>query len=94
MTFLILIASFNRITGEQHGQGHLEERYGAEMSPALISSVTDAVSDDVKAWQAGPLDALYPILCLARRCMARHAASSRLARACHASRSASSYLPG
>ena len=45
-------------------QGHLEEMYGAEVSPALISSVTDAVSDDVKAWQARPLDALYPILYL------------------------------
>ena len=38
-------------------QGHLEEMYGAEVSPALISSVTDAVSDDVTAWQACPLDA-------------------------------------
>ncbi len=45
-------------------QGHLEEMYGAEVSPALISSVTDAVSDDVKAWQARPLDAVYPILYL------------------------------
>lgn len=38
--------------------------YGAEVSPALISSVTDAVSDDMKVWQARPLDALYPILYL------------------------------
>jgi len=45
-------------------QGHLEEMYGAEVSPALISSVTDGVSEDVKAWQARPLDALYPILYL------------------------------
>lgn len=45
-------------------QSHLEEMYGADVSPTLISSVTDAVSDDVKAWQARPLDALYPILYL------------------------------
>lgn len=41
-------------------QSHLEEMYGAEVSPTLISSVTDAVMDDAKAWQARPLDALYP----------------------------------
>ena len=45
-------------------QSHLEEMYGAEVSPALISNVTDAVSEDVKAWQARPLNALYPILYL------------------------------
>lgn len=37
-------------------QAHLEEMYGAEVSPSLISSVTDAVIDEVKAWQSRPLD--------------------------------------
>jgi putative transposase len=45
-------------------QSHLEEMYGAEVSPTLISSVTDAVMDEAKAWQARPLDALYPIVYL------------------------------
>ena len=45
-------------------QGHLEEIYGTEVSPTLISSVTDAVIEDVKAWQSRPLDALYPIIYL------------------------------
>jgi putative transposase len=45
-------------------QGHLEEMYGTEVSPALISSVTDAVMDEVKAWQARPLDGVYPIVYL------------------------------
>jgi putative transposase len=45
-------------------QSHLEEMYGAQVSPTLISSVTDAVMDEVKAWQARPLDALYPIVYL------------------------------
>ena len=36
-------------------QAHLEEMYGAEVSPSLISSVTDAVVDEVKAWQSRPL---------------------------------------
>ncbi|WP_210546141.1 IS256 family transposase [Rhodoferax sp. PAMC 29310] len=43
-------------------QGHLQEMYGAEVSPTLISSVTDAVMDEVKAWQSRPLEALYPIV--------------------------------
>ena len=43
-------------------QSHLEEMYGAEVSPSLISSVTDAVADEVKAWQVRPLDAIYPIV--------------------------------
>jgi putative transposase len=43
-------------------QGHLEEMYGTEVSPSLISSVTDAVIDEVKIWQSRPLDALYPIV--------------------------------
>jgi putative transposase len=45
-------------------QGHLEEMYGAEVSPSLISSITDAVADEVKAWQARPLDPVYPIVYL------------------------------
>ena len=45
-------------------QGHLEEMYGTEVSPTLISTVTDAVIEDAKAWQSRPLDALYPIVYL------------------------------
>lgn len=43
-------------------QGHLEEIYGVDVSPTLISSVTEAVSEEVKIWQNRPLDALYPIV--------------------------------
>jgi len=45
-------------------KAHLEEMYGAEVSPTLISSVTDAVMDEVRTWQSRPLDALYPIVYL------------------------------
>lgn len=45
-------------------QSHLEEMYGAEISPTLISAVTEAVVEEVKAWQARPLDPLYPIIYL------------------------------
>src|SRR5215203_1178770 len=45
-------------------QSHLEEIYQVEVSPALISSVTDAVIEEARVWQNRPLDALYPILYL------------------------------
>jgi transposase-like protein len=45
-------------------QAHLEEMYGTEVSPNLISSVTDAVVEEVKAWQASPLNPIYPIVYL------------------------------
>jgi putative transposase len=45
-------------------QGHLEEIYGVEVSPTLISNVTDAVVEEVKAWQSRPLEPVYPILYL------------------------------
>jgi len=40
------------------------ELYGADISPALVSQVTDAVLDKVTEWQTRPLDAVYPILYL------------------------------
>lgn len=43
---------------------HLQEMLGVEVSPTLISAITDTVADEVRAWQARPLDRLYPILYL------------------------------
>ena len=43
-------------------QSELEEAYGTDVSPALISSVTDSVMEDVKEWQSRPLSPIYPIL--------------------------------
>lgn len=43
-------------------QGHLEEVYGTEVSPTLISTMTDAVLEDVRLWQSRPLEAVYPML--------------------------------
>jgi putative transposase len=42
--------------------GHLRELYGIEVSPDLISAVTDAVLEEVAAWQARPLEPVYPIV--------------------------------
>ena len=43
-------------------QGFLAEQYGTEMSPEFISSVTDAVMAEVGAWQARPLEPMYPVV--------------------------------
>ena len=43
-------------------QGHLTELYGIDVSPDLISRVTDAVLDEVREWQSRPLDLVYPIV--------------------------------
>ncbi len=43
-------------------QGWLKEQYGAEVSPDLISSITDAVVDEIKEWQNRPLERMYPVV--------------------------------
>ncbi len=43
-------------------QGHLAELYGVEVSPDLISTVTDAVLEEVQEWQNRPLEPLYPVV--------------------------------
>ena len=43
-------------------QGHLREFYAVEVSPDLISRVTDAVLDEVRDWQNRPLDTVYPVV--------------------------------
>lgn len=45
-------------------QGHLEEIYGIDVSPTLISNVTEAVQDEVRSWQNRPLEPIYPIVYL------------------------------
>lgn len=45
-------------------QGHLKDMYGVDVSPDLISRVTDAVMDEVAAWQNRPLNQIYPVVFL------------------------------
>jgi len=45
-------------------QSHLEEMYGVDVSPTLISQVTEAVTEEVRLWQNRPLDDIYPIVYL------------------------------
>ena len=42
--------------------GHLRDLYGVDVSPDLISTVTDAILDEVAAWQARPLEPVYPLV--------------------------------
>lgn len=57
-----IISLYARGLSTREIQQHLEEIYHVEVSPALISIVTDAVIDEVKAWQNRQLDAIYPII--------------------------------
>ena len=57
-----VLALYARGLSTREIQDHLEELYGVEVSPTLISNVTDAVLDEVRTWQARPLASVYPIL--------------------------------
>ncbi len=57
-----IIALYARGLSTREIGAELTELYGAEISPTLISNVTDSVLEEVQAWQARPLDAVYPIL--------------------------------
>ena len=59
-----IISLYARGLSTREIQQHLEEIYHVEVSPALISSVTDEVIEEVKTWQNRQLDAVYPIMYL------------------------------
>jgi len=54
-------------------KAHLEEIYGVDVSPTLVSQVTQAVTEEITLWQNRPLDEVYPIMYLdAVRVKVRH----------------------
>jgi putative transposase len=57
-----IIALYARGLTMREMQGYLGEMYGIEVSPALISTVTDAVLGEVTAWQNRPLEPVYPVV--------------------------------
>jgi putative transposase len=57
-----IISLYARGLSTREIQQNLEEIYHVEVSPALISNVTDEVIEEVKAWQNRQLDEVYPIL--------------------------------
>ena len=59
-----IIALYSRGLSVRDIQAHLQEIYGVEVGHDLISRVTDAVMEDVRAWQQRPLDDVYPVVSL------------------------------
>jgi transposase-like protein len=57
-----IVAMYARGMTVREIQGFLAEQYGTEVSPDFISSVTDAVMAEVTAWQARPLEPMYPVV--------------------------------
>lgn len=57
-----IISLYARGLSTREIQQHLEEIYQVEVSPALISTVTDEVIDEVREWQERPLESFYPIV--------------------------------
>jgi putative transposase len=57
-----IIAMYARGMTVREIQGFLAEMYSVDVSPDLISSVTDAVMSEVTAWQSRPLEQVYPVV--------------------------------
>ena len=57
-----IIALYARGMTTRDIRAHLREIYGVEVSPDLISRVTDGVLEELQEWQARPLDAVYPVV--------------------------------
>jgi putative transposase len=59
-----ILALYSRGMSTRDISAHLQEIYGVEVGRDLISKVTDAVLEDARAWQARPLDDVYPVVFL------------------------------
>jgi putative transposase len=59
-----ILALYARGMSTRDIERHLQELYGASVGRDLISRVTDAVIDDVRAWQSRPLEDVYPVVFL------------------------------
>ena len=57
-----IVAMYARGMTVREIRGFLAEQYGTDVSPEFISSVTDAVMAEVTAWQARPLEPMYPVV--------------------------------
>src|SRR5215469_4788053 len=56
-----ILALYARAMTTRDIQAQLQEMYGVEVSPTLISNVTEAVMDEMRQWQMRPLEQIYPI---------------------------------
>ena len=57
-----VLALYARGYSTREIEDQLEELYGIDLSPSLVSTITDQVKEDIDAWQNRPLEPLYPIL--------------------------------
>ncbi len=57
-----IISMYARGMSTREIVGHVQELYGIDVSPDLISAVTDAVLDEIAAWQIRPRESVYPIV--------------------------------
>jgi putative transposase len=57
-----IVSMYARGMSTREIQGHLRELYGIDVSPDLISAVTDDVLEEVTEWQNRPLEALYALI--------------------------------
>jgi transposase-like protein len=73
-----IIAMYARVMTMREIQGFLLESYGTEVSAEFISSVTEAVMAEVTAWQARPLEPLYPVVFFASTKIASRRALRRM----------------
>jgi putative transposase len=78
-----IIALYARGLSVRDIQAHLAEIYGVEVGHELISTVTDAVMDDARAWQTRPLDDVYPVVFLDCLVLKIREGSSVQRRACY-----------
>jgi putative transposase len=74
-----IIALYARGMSTRDIQAHIEEIYGIGISPELVSAITDAVIEQVAAWQSRPLEASYAVIYFgAPRSDRRHSAFDSL----------------
>jgi putative transposase len=57
-----IISMYARGMSTREIQGHIRELYGLDISPDLVSAITDAVLEEVALWQNRPLEATYPLV--------------------------------
>jgi putative transposase len=60
----LILSLYARGVSTRDIRSHIEDLYGIEVSPELVSSVTDNIHEFVREWQTRPLDAVYPIVYL------------------------------
>ena len=60
----LILSLYSRGLSTREIKAHIKEIYGVEVSPDLVSSVTENISELVREWQTRPLEAVYPIVYL------------------------------